>query len=125
MQDDTSTSPKVPFLLRRVTVPSWLQTILLVVVAYCFVNLLITRPELLVLALIGSILFVTLVRNPLRRHAGQDPEKDAQEIREAPDQESAAMVAWRQFRTYQVWHLTLIAIGFVLVVLDLVGVPTP
>jgi hypothetical protein len=89
------------------------------------VDLLITRPELLVLAIIGSILFVTFVRNPLRRRAGQDPEKDAQEIREAPDQESAAAVAWRQYRTYQVWHLALIAVVLAVNVLGFAGVPTP
>lgn len=125
MQDDTSTTRKVPFLLRRVTVPSWLQAIILITWVYCLVDLLITHPQFLVLGIVGSILFGVFVRNPLRRRVGQDPKMDAQEIHEAPDRNSAAAAAWRQLRTYQVWHLTILVTATILVLLDLAGVPTP
>ena len=124
-EDTPTTHRRVPLLLRRVTLPSWLQAILLIVVAYCLIDLLMTNPKLVVVGLIGAVIFTALIRNPLQRAAGEDPQKDAREIREAPSPDSALAVAWRQYRTYQVWHLALIAVGIVLVLLDLMGIPTP
>lgn len=124
MSDDTEArkNQTVPFMLRQVTVPSWVGVVFIATWLYCLINLLVTDALLFTLALIGMVALTVFVRNPLRRRAGQDPEEDARMVEEAPTQEEAARLTWLQQRTFQVWHLILISLATAGFLLDLVGV---
>lgn len=125
MDNDTRAPRRVNFLLRRVVLPGWLQVILLIVAGYAIVQLLMTNPLLVAVALIGYAVLHRLILSPLRRRAGQGTLTDDQaEVRKAPTMEAALTVVWRQMRTYPVWLLIVIGLAMIDVALGMMGCPS-
>lgn len=125
MDNDTQVPRRVNFLLRRVVLPGWLQVILLIVAGYAIVQLLMTNPLLVAVALIGYAVLHRLILSPLRRRAGQGTLTDDQaEVRKAPTMEAALTVVWRQMRTYPVWLLIVIGLAMIDVALGMMGYPS-
>ena len=110
-------------LFRRVVVPTWVQTTLLVLWAVGMVQLIAAHPLLavLVLAVYAALSFSSIGRRYLR--AGRRG-ADYNEVRRAATMRAALAVTWRQMRTYPVWLLIILALASIDVVLGWLGLPT-
>lgn len=110
-------------LFRRVVVPTWVQTTLLVLWAVVMVQLIAAHPLLafLVLAVCAAFSCSSIGRRYLR--AGRRG-ADYNEVQQATTMRDALDVTWRQMRTYPVWLLVIVALASIDVVLGWLGLPT-
>lgn len=125
MDNDTRAPRRVNFLLRRVVLPGWLFLFVLVMWFYALFQELAENPLVAVLILVGVFTFWSALIARLKRHAGQpSAADDTAEVKAAPTVEASVAIAWRQMRTYQVWHVALATLVSVALLLDALGVIT-
>lgn len=123
--DPKATQPRVNFLLRQVVVPSWMAVVLTLTLIGVLVNQIIANPLRLFAILAFGVMFLALVIIPLRRRAGQATDAEIKaEIKAAPTHEEARRVAWRQYRTYQMWHIVIVSLAAAGVLMDATGIIT-
>lgn len=126
MDNDTQApSRRTNILFRRVVLPGWVQVIVLIASGCAIIDLLITHPILVAVALMAYVALHALVLSPLRRLTGQGTDADDKAaVSAAPTMEAALTVIWQQMRTYPMWLLIVIALAMVDGALGLLGFPS-